>query len=72
MSRLVETIHLHRSDMTIRRLPNILKVLKARLEAPAVELTLAFPYFIEKKAPVWCALINTSGQLYGITIGIRF
>ena len=52
MSRLVETIHLYRSDMTIRQLPHILKVLQDRLEAPSVELCLQFPYFIEKKAPI--------------------
>lgn len=52
MSRLVEAVHLHKSDMTIRRLPNILKVLQRKLDAPAVELRLQFPYFIEKKAPI--------------------
>lgn len=52
MSRLVECIHRHRGEMTIRRLPEILNDIQQRLEAPSTELHLRFPYFIEKKAPV--------------------
>ncbi len=52
MSRLVDSIHRHQGEMTIRRLPEILSEIRTRLEAPSVELHLKFPYFIEKHAPV--------------------
>ena len=52
MSRLVEMIHLHRGEMTIRRLPHLLREIRNRLEAPGVELALSFPYFIDKPAPI--------------------
>lgn len=52
MSRLVDSIHRHQGEMTIRRLPEILSEIRQRLEAPSVELHLAFPYFIEKHAPI--------------------
>ncbi|MGB0647815.1 MAG: GTP cyclohydrolase FolE2 [Bradymonadia bacterium] len=52
MSRLVECIHRHRGEMTIRRLPEILNDIQQRLDAPSTELHLRFPYFIEKKAPI--------------------
>ena len=60
MSRLVDSIHRHQGEMTIRRLPEILSEIRERLEAPSVELHLSFPYFIEKYAPVSgaCSLMN--------------
>jgi GTP cyclohydrolase IB len=52
MSRLVDSIHRHQGEMTIRRLPDVLSEIRKKLDAPSVELHLAFPYFIEKEAPV--------------------
>jgi len=52
MSRLVDSIHRHQGEMTIRRLPEVLSEIRQNLEAPSVELHLAFPYFIEKQAPI--------------------
>ena len=52
MSRLVEVVHQHQGDMTVRKLPNLLSTLSHRLNNSEVQVTLRFPYFIEKKAPV--------------------
>ena len=52
MSRLVEVVHQHQGDMTVRKLPNLLSTLSHRLNNSQVQVILSFPYFIEKKAPV--------------------
>ena len=52
MSRLVEVVHQHQGDMTVRKLPNLLSTLSHKLNNSQVQVTLTFPYFIEKKAPV--------------------
>lgn len=52
MSRFVEVLNEHHGDMTMWTLPDILHKLKKRLNAQSAHLELAFPYFIERAAPV--------------------
>jgi GTP cyclohydrolase I len=56
MSRFVEVLNRHRGDMTMRTIPIILNELKERLDAENAHIEVAFPYFIEKAAPVSGAL----------------
>lgn len=52
MSRFIEVLNEHRGEMTIRTLPIMLEVLKGRLEAESARIEVAFPYFLEREAPV--------------------
>lgn len=52
MSRFIEVLNRYRGEITMRAIPAILTDLKARLEAEAAQVTMSFPYFLEKAAPV--------------------
>lgn len=51
MSRFIEALNEHRGEVTFRTLPKLVADLRNRLAAPAAEVELRFPYFLEKKAP---------------------
>jgi GTP cyclohydrolase I len=51
MSRFIEVLNQHRGELTMRTLPDILKDLKHRLDAESARIEVAFPYFLEKRAP---------------------
>lgn len=52
MSRFIEVLNAYRGQMTMTAIPCILTDLKSRLEAEAAQVTMTFPYFFEKTAPV--------------------
>lgn len=52
MSRFIEVLNKHRGEITMRTLPVILGELKTRLDAESANMEVAFPYFLEKTAPV--------------------
>ena len=52
MSRFVEVLNEHRGELTMRTMPALLKDLKEKLEAESARVEVAFPYFIERAAPV--------------------
>ena len=52
MSRFIEVLNEHRGEVTLRTLPTILADLRRRLEAEQAHVKVAFPYFIERTAPV--------------------
>ncbi|MEM9461541.1 MAG: GTP cyclohydrolase FolE2 [Myxococcota bacterium] len=69
MSRFIEVLNEHHGEVTMRTLPTILRALRQRLEAESAHLTVAFPYFLSKPAPVSgatalmdyeCSFIGTS------------
>ena len=52
MSRFIEVLNEHRGEVTLRTLPTILADIRQRLEAEQAHVKVAFPYFIERTAPV--------------------
>jgi GTP cyclohydrolase I len=52
MSRFVEVLNNHRSDLNLNTFFEMLGKIKESLDAPAANLEISFPYFITKKAPV--------------------
>lgn len=52
MSRLVEVLNEHHDKISLETVPLMLHDVANRLKAKAVQLTLTFPYFVEKAAPV--------------------
>lgn len=52
MSRFIEVLNRYRGEITMTAIPRILADLKTRLEAEAAQVTMTFPYFLEKIAPV--------------------
>jgi GTP cyclohydrolase I len=52
MSRFVEILHEYKNMINMRNFPDILKEMKMRLNAEAAHMSVAFPYFINKEAPV--------------------
>lgn len=52
MSRFIEVLNAHRGEITMRTLPLILRELKRKLSAESAHMDVAFPYFLERKAPV--------------------
>ena len=52
MSRFIEILDRHRGRMTLHNIGPILGEMKNRLDAESAHLEIAFPYFIEKMAPV--------------------
>jgi len=52
MSRFIEILHNHSRCMTLNNIGPILAEMKDKLDARSAHLEIAFPYFIEKKAPV--------------------
>jgi GTP cyclohydrolase I len=52
MSRFVEVLDAHRGEVTMRTLPALLADLRRRLDAAAAHVSVRFPYFLERRAPV--------------------
>lgn len=52
MSRFVEVLEEHRGEITMRTLPAILAAVRGRLAAERARIEVAFPYFLERRAPV--------------------
>src|SRR5438552_1899875 len=52
MSRFLEILNEHRGEVTMRTLPLILRQLQDRLQAESARIEVAFPYFLEREAPV--------------------
>ncbi|MCB9759484.1 MAG: GTP cyclohydrolase I FolE2 [Alphaproteobacteria bacterium] len=52
MSRFVEILNEVSGELTVRNMPHILETIRRRLEAPSAYLTVRFPYFVMKEAPV--------------------
>jgi GTP cyclohydrolase I len=52
MSRFIETLTRHHSEITFFTLPAILDELRVRLNAVRSHLEISFPYFLERVAPV--------------------
>lgn len=52
MSRFVELLHLFRPEVSLKRISVVLGKMKQHLNAASAVIEVAFPYFIEKKAPV--------------------
>jgi len=52
MSRFVEILHSNKNMINMKNFPNILREMKDRLNAESAHLSVKFPYFIKKEAPV--------------------
>ena len=52
MSRFIEVLNTYRGEITMTAIPCMLADLKIRLEAEDAQVSMAFPYFVEKTAPV--------------------
>ena len=52
MSRFIEILDRHRGRMTLHNIGPILTEMREKLDARSAHLEIAFPYFIEKTAPV--------------------
>lgn len=52
MSRFIEVLNLHRGELTLRTLPQMLGDLRERLDAETARIEIQFPYFLERVAPV--------------------
>jgi GTP cyclohydrolase IB len=52
MSRMVEVLNSVRGEITMANMPGILKKMRDSLDSPQAIISMRFPYFIEKKAPV--------------------
>jgi len=65
MSRFIEILNRHRGQMTLHNIDPILTEMKDKLDAKSAHLEIAFPYFIEKTAPV-------SGQKSTMVYDCRF
>ncbi len=52
MSRFIEILNEHRGEITVKNFPEIMEKMKRRFNATTAHLEVAFPYFIEKAAPV--------------------
>jgi GTP cyclohydrolase IB len=67
MSRFVEVLARHSCEFAGRTIPAILTELKEVLDAESARITLEFPYFLEKKAPVTgiAAKMNYQCLFYG-------
>jgi GTP cyclohydrolase I len=52
MSRFVEILHSNKSMINMKNFPNILRQMKDKLNAESAHLSVKFPYFIKKEAPI--------------------
>jgi GTP cyclohydrolase I len=71
MSRFVELLHLLKPEVSLKRFSVILDQMKLHLNAASAHIEVAFPYFIEKHAPISeaaglmdyaCRIIGSSNQ----------
>jgi GTP cyclohydrolase I len=52
MSRFVEILNNHERELSVKSFKDVLKEMTERLEAESGHIEMAFPYFVNKKAPV--------------------
>ena len=52
MSRFVEILNQYRLELSLKKISDILAEMKTHLNAASAHIEIAFPYFIEKRAPV--------------------
>jgi len=52
MSRFMEILNSHRGEVSVEAIPGILDTMRDRLDAETAHFRVAFPYFMEKSAPV--------------------
>lgn len=81
MSRFIEVLNQHRGEVTMRTLPAILQELKERLDAESARVEVAFPYFLERTAPVSgapalmdyeCSFVGeANGSLEDFVLGVK-
>ncbi|MBA2848268.1 GTP cyclohydrolase I [Thermosulfuriphilus ammonigenes] len=71
MSRFVEILNEYRREINIKNIDRILREMRERLSAKVAHIEIAFPYFIEKMAPVtktpglmeyFCCIYGSSGE----------
>ncbi|MCU0577507.1 MAG: GTP cyclohydrolase FolE2 [Desulfobacterota bacterium] len=80
MSRFIEVLNDYREEIHIKNFEHILNEIKRALEAESAYMELAFPYFIEKKAPVTgsaglmeyrCTLMGKVGERREFRVGVK-
>ncbi len=80
MSRFIEVLNSYHQEDLVENLPLMLEIIKSRLSADRAYITLKFPYFIEKTAPVSgivsllnynCIFIASLIDSYQLTIGVE-
>ncbi|MBP7866529.1 MAG: GTP cyclohydrolase I FolE2 [Acidobacteria bacterium] len=80
MSRFLEVLNQYRGEMTMYKMPEILREMRERLGAEKAHLELEFPYFIEKEAPVsrarslmdyTCRFLGTINHDLDFVMGVR-
>lgn len=80
MSRFIEILHKHRTNMTLSNLENILDDVKDALKAKVAYIIVSFPYFILKKAPVsknesfmsyQCSFIASKGDKFDFILEVN-
>jgi GTP cyclohydrolase I len=52
MSRFVEILNLFRPEVSLKKISEVLDLMKKHLNAASSHISVSFPYFIEKRAPV--------------------
>ncbi len=80
MSRFLEVLNKHRSNMSLVTLENILDDIKSALKAKTAHIEVRFPYFIIKNAPVSkiesfmnyeCAFIASKGNNFDFILEVN-
>lgn len=80
MSRFLEVLNQYRGEMTMYKMPEILREMRERLGAEKAHLELEFPYFVEKEAPVsrarslmdyTCRFLGTLNHDLDFVMGVR-
>lgn len=80
MSRFIEVLNKHRTNMSLNTLEVILKDMKTSLNAQIAHITVRFPYFILKKSPISqnesfmeynCAFIASLGDKFDFTLEVK-
>jgi len=73
MSRFLEVLNEHRGEVTMNTLPTILQSVQERLQAESARIEVAFPYFLEREAPVTAAraLMDYNCTFFGERHGER-
>lgn len=80
MSRFVEVLNKHRTNMSLATLENILDDIKIALKAKTAHIEVRFPYFVIKKAPISriesfmnyeCAFIASKGKNFDFVLEVN-
>ncbi|WP_375502640.1 GTP cyclohydrolase FolE2 [uncultured Jatrophihabitans sp.] len=76
MSRFLEILDEHSGELTQRTLPDLLRQIHQRLDTDDAQITIAFPYFLPRSAPVTgaTALMDYACQFHArlTTAGLQF